>query len=105
MSNITYSEALQRILFKAARDSRALAASVLDDVRENAELTGQTVHWAKLRAAGIAKQANALEAQGHEQCIASNLDNTLLSKSRDAYHVSINAFEARIKTAGGTLPV
>ena len=97
----TYSEQRQLIYFKAARDLRKVAASVLDDVVNDGELAQQhTIVWAINNASIVAKQAYALESLGHEQCVASVRAETDLYKSRRAYDASIDAFEARVKARG-----
>lgn len=98
----TYSEARQEILFKAARDLRKVAASVLDDtVDAGAGISRQTVKWAIDLAARISRQAWEIEESGHEQCVASRIQETNLSKSKDAYSRAIDRFEARVREANG----
>lgn len=97
----TYSEQRQRVLFKAARDFRAIACSVLDDVRTELELQGDTARWAITLAVRTARRANALENEGHEQCVATNLSEMLQSKSRDAYSTSLHRFHERLAFARG----
>lgn len=98
-STKTYSEQRQAILFRAARDLRGVASQVLDDVREDAELTGSTVVWAKQQAARTAKLANDLEGRGHEETVGTTRAENDLSRSRQKYSEAIDDFEARIAAA------
>ena len=101
---LTYSEARQKVLFKAARDMRKIAAGVLDDVENETECgSPYTVQWAVSVAKKTAELANELEAKGHEECIAPQLAETLLARSRDDYGQSISDFERRVRAAGGRL--
>src|SRR5262245_51841375 len=102
--NRTYSEQRQAILFKASRELRGIAALILDEVTEPAELTGRTAPWAKSTAAKTATMANDLEKLGYEQTPATPRMQSDLHKSHRAYEVAIDAFEARIRSAGGTVP-
>jgi hypothetical protein len=95
----TYSEQRQAILFKASRDLRAVAATVLDDVQQDAEFTGGTYAWAKALAKRTAETANELEQRGHEETIASVRAENLLYASREHYSQAIDAFEARLAAA------
>lgn len=95
----TYSEQRQAILFRAARDLRAVACQVLDDVTNEAELTGTTPAWAKSVALKTATLANELESQGHEEAIASPRAESGLTRSKEHYSQAIDAFEARIRAA------
>lgn len=98
----TYSEECQRILFKAARDLRKVAASVLDDtVDAGAGISATTTRWAINLAGLTAKRANELESEAHEQCVATQAQETLQFKNREAYRRSIDAFEARVRKANG----
>ncbi len=97
----TYSEARRSIVFKAARDLRKLAASVLEDVTEQDVVTLPTFTWAKATAANIARQANALETEGYE--IGTYLDTRtegVQRKSRQAYTKAVNAFQNRAAVEG-----
>src|SRR5262249_48596737 len=105
MSTKTYSEQRQAILFKASRDLRAVAASVLDDVVNEVELTSSaTLGWAKSVAATTAKLAQELEDKGHEQGGASTRAENDLYKTHRSYDIAIEAFHGRIRAAGGTAP-
>jgi hypothetical protein len=105
MSTITYSEARQRVLFKAARDMREVAASYLDDMTNDVELTSEnSLRWAKSGAAATARLAASLEEQGYAQCVTDKRIDNLQYASRRKYDASIDAFEARIRAAGGTVP-
>lgn len=85
----TYSEQIQAIDFKAARELHKVAAQVLNDCSEPAEFRGPTAHWAITRARAIMERARELENHGHEQCVASSLAETLLSKSKDVYSEAV----------------
>ena len=99
---MTYSEARQRVLFKAARDLRQIAAGVLDDVENDVEVSSlATVMWAKSVAAKTAELANELEGRGHEECWADTRISRLQAKSKDDYSRAIDDFEARIAAVGG----
>jgi len=101
----TYSEQRRAILFKASRDLRAVAASVLDDVTEEAELTGHTTVWAKAVAAETARLANEMEEKGYEQATPYDARaDAHLRRSKEAYSEAITAFMSRVLEAGGTLP-
>jgi hypothetical protein len=103
--NRTYSEQRQAILFRAARDLRGVAGQVLDDVTNPVELTSATTPaWAKSVARKTAEMANDLERQGHEQGPATTRQENELARSRQIYSVTIDAFEKRIRAAGGTVP-
>src|SRR5262249_37365103 len=95
MSSKTYSEQRQAILFRAARDLRKVATSLLDDVVEDAELDGQTAPWALSVAQNTARLANDLEDKGHEQARATARQENDLYNSRRAYVKAFEAFEAR----------
>lgn len=99
MSSKSYSEQRQAILFRASRDLRAVACSVLDDVQNEVELTGSTPAWAKSVALATATLANELEGRGHEETMASARAESDLARSKDHYSMAIDAFEARIKAA------
>lgn len=98
----TYSEERQRILFKTARDLRKVAASVLDDCTDaGAGISKHTVRWAIDLAGRTAVRANELESEAHEQCVATQAQETRQFKSREDYRRSIDAFEARVRKANG----
>ena len=98
----TYSEQRQAILFKAARQLRVVAAQVLDDtVDAGAGISRQTVRFCIQHAANAARLAWDLEEKGHEQCVATQRQNTDLSRSHDYYSGAINRFEARVRAANG----
>lgn len=98
----TYSEARQEILFKAARDLRKVAASVLDDTTDGgAGISRSNTRWAIDLAARISRQAWDIEESGHEQCVATRIQETNLTKSKDAYSRAIDRFEARVRAANG----
>lgn len=100
MATKTYSEAAQDVLFKAARDMRKVAASVLDDVTNSVELRSEQTHeWAKSTAALYARLANELENQGHERRVASVRAERGLFKSRQAYSDAIDRYEERRRSA------
>jgi len=102
MATQTYSEARQKVYFKASRELRKVAAEALDDVQNDVELQSEeTIRWAINLARVTAEQAREVEDKGHEQCIASNLDETLLLKSKDAYSAAIDSFESRVKAQPG----
>lgn len=99
----TYSELRQTTLFKAARDMRRIAAMVLNDVTEVNQGHQQslaTFVWAKQLAAKTARQANDLEQQGHEECIASNYAEAVQRKNRAAYSDAITLFSYAASAAG-----
>lgn len=100
MATKTYSEAAQAVLFKAARDMRKVAASVLDDVTNSVELRSERTHeWAKSTARLYAELANELEERGHERCYTEARLEVGLFKSRQAYSAAIDAYEERRKSA------
>ena len=96
----TYSEAAQAVLFKASRDMRKVAASVLDDCTNSVELRSEATHqWAKNTARVYAELANELENKGHERTLATVRQENELFKSRQAYSAAIDAYEERRKSA------
>jgi len=99
MSTKTYSEQRQAILFKASRDLRLVAVSVLDDVQQDAEFLGATRDWAKSVARKTAEMANELEQRGHEETVAPFRAANLLFTSREHYSRAIDRFEARLAAA------
>ena len=99
----TYSEMRQAAYFKAARDLRKVACSCWDDLINEVE-TGNmaTLIWTKSNAKNTMDQAQRLEDLGHEQAIASALDETLLRKSKTAYSTALEACRERIRKYHGT---
>jgi hypothetical protein len=86
----SYSEQRQAIFFKAARDLRKVACQVLNDCTDPAEFRGSTYEWAREHAANIMLRAAELENEGHEQCVATPLAETLLTKSKDEYSLAVD---------------
>jgi len=99
--NLSYSDQRQRIYFRAARELRAVACEILDDVQNPVELTGESAPWAFRLAVQTAKDANAVADKGHEQCVADARTNAPNFKSGRTYHEAINAFQARLAEARG----
>lgn len=100
MSTKSYSEQRQAILFKAARDMRRVAASILDDVQNEVELSWiPTLSWAKEATRKTAELANELEQRGHEETLASPRAESLLFASHGHYSQAIDRFEARLAAA------
>lgn len=99
----TYSELRQATYFKAARELVRIAQAFLDDtfsdqgVEYGELVTPQTARWAIEGARQTAKQAQALFTLGHEQCIASQLSETLNNKAWYAYSKAITRFEDRVR--------
>lgn len=98
----TYSEQAQAVLFKASREMRKVAATVLDDVTNEVELLSEDTHrWAKDTARLYAERANELEIQGHGLTVASRRAETELFKARQVYYRSIDAYEKRRRSVEG----
>ena len=96
----TYGEAAQAVLFKAARDMRKVAASVLDDCTNSVELRSERTHeWAKNTARVYAELANELENKGHERAVSTARQENELYKSHRAYEDAIDRYEERRKSA------
>ena len=101
MPKFSYNEERQRILFRASRELWKVACEVLDDVQEEAELTGATAAWAASVARTTALLAAELEDKGHEQAIAGTRADHLLYESRQSYSKAVDEFEKRIRAVGG----
>lgn len=98
----TYSEALQGIYFKAARDAFGVAAEVLNDCTEPAEFRNpQTVEWAKALSKRISTQAYALEDLGHEQAIATAAQETNLAKAKLVWSEAISRHQRLVAEWNG----
>jgi len=99
MSSIAYSERRQRAYFKCARELRATACEILDDVQTETELRGETAPWAFRLAVKVAKDATEIENKGHEQIVADNRVYAPNHRSGRTYHDSIEAFQGRLAAA------
>jgi hypothetical protein len=100
MATKTYWEVAQTAVFRAAREVRAVAQSVLDDMQNDAELTSElTLAWAKDRARDYALQANELEQTGYEYGTPDARTERAMRKSRQSYSDAITAYEKRIASA------
>lgn len=100
--NKTYSEQHQAALFRAAREIRAIAGQVLDDMQNDVELTSQPTHiWARSTAKHYAEKAYAMEEEAHEIAIASSRQETSILKSKSEYSTKIDAYETRRTKAQG----
>jgi len=102
MPTKTYAEMRQAAYFKAARELRKVAALVLDDIQNETELRSiRTLEWAKMFAARVARQAQAQEDLGHEQCVASAHAEAANRRSHEAYSNAVTAFQWRVLETGG----
>jgi hypothetical protein len=96
MANLTYSEAAQKAGFKHARELRRIAGEVLrDTAAPSAAFTRRGAVWAVSVARNYALLAHEVENAAHELAVASNLDETLNGKSKDAYSAAVDEFEGR----------
>jgi hypothetical protein len=99
---LDYSEKRQRVLFLASRAMRRVAAEVLDDMQNSVECSNPaTIRWAISLAKTTAELANDLEQRGHEFTIAAPGSETANFKSKREYEKAIDAFEDRVRAAGG----
>ena len=100
MAAIDYRTTAQNAYFRAARELRAVAARVLDDMQNDVELTSElSTAWAKDKARDYAEQANALEETGYQFSTPSTTAERTIRRSREAYSESITAYEARKASA------
>lgn len=84
--------------FRAAREIRAVAGSVLNDMQNDVELTSETSHeWAQKTARGYAERANALEQSGYDCGAADARTENAMRKSRQTYSDAVTAYENRRK--------
>lgn len=98
----TYSEQRQAAYFRAARELRTVACSVLDEVENEVELTSEaTLSWAISVAKSTATKAQELENLGYEECIVNSRAEMTQYKSRERYSKAIDDFEARVKAIPG----
>lgn len=96
----TYWETAQTAVMRAAREVRAVAQRVLDDMQNDVELTSEISHeWAKGRARAYAEQANALEQTGYEYGTPDARTERAMRKSRQAYSDAVTAYERRVAGA------
>lgn len=99
-TTLGYRDRAQIALFRAARELRAVAGSVLDDMQNDVELTSAiSTEWAKGRAREYAEQANALEQSAYECGTPDTRTERAMRKSRQTYADAITAYERRMAGA------
>jgi hypothetical protein len=101
MSNLSYSEQRQAAYFKCARELRATACQILDEVTTETELKGGTAPWALRLAVKVAKEAGAVEETAYGLITVEPRRDVANYKSRAAYSRSVDEFQARLGKALG----
>jgi hypothetical protein len=96
---MSYSDKRQRAYFRCARELRAVACEILDDVQTETELRGETAPWALRLAVKVAKDANEIEDRGYELCTCDARTDVPNWKSRNAHGASLDAFFGRLEAA------
>ena len=96
MTTMSYSEQRQRVYFQAARAMYAIAAQVLDDVREDAEFRNAgTMEWVKNVSAVTMRKGHELEELGHAECMAESRACSANDRAKDAHSRALDAFLER----------
>src|SRR5262245_31824574 len=95
----TYSEIRQAAYFRAARELYAVAAEVANETANDPldAITQANLVWAASVSATTFKKAQALEDLGHEEAVASTIQETNLRKARQAVYQAQKRLQAHAK--------